>query len=100
MKNRKIIFHTGLSENYLYASYISTKAVIKNLTIPEVHTTQLCFICFDLLEYFDEIYLNHNNKIYNLKLGKNDWISKDLREAHNLFKIVQANILNDENIQK
>ena len=58
-------------------------------------TTDLSVLSFDLLaQGFKEIYLYSGGKMHELKLGKNDWTEKELREAHNLLKLVKSNILN------
>ncbi len=53
-------------------------------------TTDLSILSFDLITHwgFDEIYLYHGGEMYELKLGRNDWTEKELRESHNLLKIV------------
>ena len=57
-------------------------------------TTDLSILSFDLITYwgFDEIYLYSGGEMYELKLGRNDWTEKELRESHNLFKIVTSYI--------
>jgi len=72
--------------------------VIWNLQrgLDDLITTDLSILSFDLLTHwgFDEIYLYHNGQRYKLKLGNNTWTSKELRESHNLLKLVKSNILN------
>lgn len=89
---RTITFYA--TKSIRYDSYATNISVIKN-TNTNVKTSQLCLISFDLLDYFDKIHLVVYDKTYELKLGKNDWIDKELRKEHNLFKIVQSNILNE-----
>ncbi|MEY3501290.1 MAG: hypothetical protein RL308_2963 [Bacteroidota bacterium] len=90
---RTITFYTHYDDD-LSRSYKHTKYCINNLLHEDIHTTQLTFISFDLLEKFDNIYLNVENVVYELKLGQNTWTDKELRVAHNLLKLVTANILN------
>lgn len=61
----------------------------------DIVTTDLSILSFDLLTHwgFSEIYLFCGGKMHELKLGKNDWTEKELRESHNLLKIVKANLL-------
>jgi hypothetical protein len=72
--------------------------VVFNLrvSIDDLVTTNLSFLCFDLITHwgFKEIYLYSGGKMHELKLGKNDWTEKELRESHNLLKLVKSNILN------
>ena len=89
---RTITFYTHYNY-YSIRSYKHTKDCI-NEKSEHIYTNQLIFISFDLLDKFDKIYLNVNDVIYELKLGQNTWIDKDLRVAHNLLKLVTANILN------
>ena len=60
-------------------------------------TTDLSILSFDLLTHwgFTETYLYHNGQRYELKLGSNTWTFKELRESHNLLKLVKSNILNN-----
>ena len=52
-------------------------------------------MCFDLLDKgFKTINLLHNDKVFELKLGENDWIANDIRRAHNLYKLVMLYIIN------
>jgi len=90
---RTITFYTHYDDG-LSRSYKHTKYCI-NYTDNDIHTTQLTFISFDLLEQFDKIYLNVDGVKHELKLGKNTWTSKELRVSHNLFKLVQSHFLND-----
>lgn len=63
--------------------------------IDDLVTTDLSVLSFDLLlQGFKEIYLYHNCEMFELKLGKNTWTDKELRESHNLLKLVKSNILN------
>ncbi len=64
-------------------------------SMDDLITTDLSVLSFDLLTCgFKEIYLYFGGKMHELKLGKNDWTEKELREAHNLLKLVKSNILN------
>ena len=83
---RTITFYTHI-ENDLSRSYKHTKYRI-NETGADIHTTQLNFISFDLLEKFDKIYLNVEGLIYELKLGQNTWTDKELRMADHKTKEV------------
>jgi hypothetical protein len=85
---------TYLGLNNKLHSYLDTKNAIEECK-HHVRTTQLCFLSFDLLDKFDEIELVYKDVVYELKLGNNTWTSKHLRKEHNLFKIVQAYILNE-----
>jgi hypothetical protein len=93
--NRIITFITELTTDEYATDYVSTKYLIEN-TNTNIVTPQLSFICFDLLDKFDKIFLIHENKTYELKLGKNSWTEKELRKEHNLFKLVQSYILNNK----
>ena len=64
--------------------------------VDDLVTTDLSVLSFDLLTHwgFNEIYLYHGGKMYELKLGRNTWTDKELRESHNLLKLVRSNILN------
>ena len=65
------------------------------VNIDDLVTTDLSALSFDLLaQGFKEIYLYYSGKMHELKLGKNDWTEKELRESHNLLKLVKSNILN------
>lgn len=61
----------------------------------DIVTTDLSVLSFDLLTHwgFGEIYLFCGGKMHELKLGENEWIGKELRESHNLLKLVKANLL-------
>ena len=65
-------------------------SLIKYDSQKDLITTDLSVLSFDLITYwgFDEIYLYSGGEMYELKLGKNDWTEKELRESHNLLKIV------------
>jgi hypothetical protein len=98
MENRIIYFLTANEPKLPIRQFVShyhfhTKQDIENKDIREVYTTNLEFLCFDLLDDFKEIYLYHEGSYYNLKLGSNNWTNKFLRKEHNLLKIVRASIL-------
>ena len=87
---RTIIFYATVGAKNDH--YESAKHRITSST-EDVYTNQLTFISFDLLEKFDNIFLNVDDVVYELKLGQNTWIDKDLRVAHNLLKLVTTHIL-------
>lgn len=87
---RTITFHTNIDCN---DTYCSVKEDIEDEYIKSIHTNQLIFISFDLLDKFDKISLVTDTNVYHLKLGQNTWIDKDLRVAHNLLKLVTTHIL-------
>lgn len=77
-----------------YYWYWDTLVAIKHWN-HNVHTTQIALISFDLLKYFDKMFLNVNGEVYELKLGINTWTDKELRVEHDLLKLVTAHFLND-----
>lgn len=78
-----VIYHQGVDYLIKYGSY------------RDLVTTDLSVLSFDLITYwgFREIYLYHGGEMYELKLGRNIWTEKELRESHNLLKLVKSNIL-------
>jgi hypothetical protein len=90
----QIIFRTspGVVRDLHY--YVDVIKAVTDKKVNTVSTTCLNIISFDLLDRFDRIYLLHNDKEYELKLGENTWTKKFLRKEHNLLKLVTANILN------
>ena len=73
-------------------NYADTLMLIRDM-VTHVHTTQIALISFDLLEHFNEMFLNVNGEVYELKLSDNTWTDKNLRVEHNLLKIVTAQFL-------
>jgi hypothetical protein len=55
---------------------------------PVIITTDLGSLSFDLLSKGYKLFLLCDDTIHELVLGKNDWIRKELRPAHNLYKLV------------
>ena len=92
---RTITFYTHYAEGktLMCKNYADTLMLMED-RVNHIHTTQLSFLSFDLLEKFDKIYLNVNDVVYHLKLGQNTWTDKELRVAHNLLKLVTTHILN------
>lgn len=94
---KTIIFITSPSNQYInvYNTHDETIAAMADDTKLAVVTTQLHLLSFDLIEAsFKTILVRHNNKIYECKLGRNSWTTKELRTEHNLYKLVFANIIN------
>lgn len=87
---RTITFHANIDCN---DTYCSAKEAIEDESIKSIHTNQLTFISFDLLDKFSNIMLVTDTNVYHLKLGQNTWIDKELRVAHNLLKLVTTHIL-------
>ncbi len=75
-------------------NYADTLMLIRDM-VTHVHTTQIALISFDLLEHFNEMFLNVNGEVYELKLGSNTWTDKELRVEHDLLKLVTAHFLTD-----
>jgi len=95
---REIIFITSNFDD-MWCDAVYHNDTIKQINNQDetiVVTSQLHLICFDLLDTFAKIYLKHNGVLYDLKLGSNTWIVKNLRKEHNLLKLVKCNILNNE----
>ena len=92
----KAIFLTELHKDYPNPLHYHTE-VQYNLQHGEddLITTDLSILSFDLLNHFgfSEIYLFCGGKMHELKLGKNEWIEKELKESHNLLKIVKVHLL-------
>lgn len=93
----KITFLTEPHKDYPNPLHYNQEVMYNlQLGIDDLVTTDLSVLSFDLLTFwgFNEIYLYHGGEIYELKLGSNTWIAKELRESHNLLKLVRSNILN------
>jgi hypothetical protein len=93
MKNITFITNIEDTHEIIVIDYSSTKLAIDNKK--SIITTQLSFLSFDLLNVYNNIFLIHEKRKYHLQLGNNDWIFKDLRIEHDLFKIVNTYILNE-----
>ena len=93
----KAIFLTELHKDYPNPLYYNQE-VMWNLQrgTDDLITTDLSVLSFDLLTYwgFNELYLYYCGEMYELKLGINTWTDKELRESHNLLKLVKSIILN------
>jgi hypothetical protein len=94
----KAIFLTEPHKNYPNPLHYNVE-VMWNLQrgTDDLITTDLSVLSFDLLTHwgFTEIFLYYNEEMYELKLGSNTWTLKELRESHNLLKLVKSNILNN-----
>ena len=92
----KVIFLTSPHEKYPNPLHYSDEVQF-NLQrgLDDLETTDLSILSFDLLSHwgFTEIFLYHDNKKFELKLGSNTWTLKELRKEHNLLKLVKTNIL-------
>ncbi len=95
-KQMKAIFLAEPHKDYPYPLHYSNEVVFDlRIGIDDLVTTDLSVLSFDLLaQGFKELYLYSGGKMHELKLGKNDWTEKELRESHNLLKLVKSNILN------
>ena len=94
---REIIFVTSkhITKHHILEYHNDTIKAIDDQKIKVVVTSNIHLLSFDLFDKgFDIIKLFHNNIVYDLKLGKNDWTAKYLRKEHNILKIVMADILN------
>ena len=93
----KIVFLAQPNKDYPYPMVYSQESMLEvEQGNCDVVTTDLSALSFDLLTCgrFKEIFLYANNQMFELKLGKNDWTDKELRESHNLLKLVKSYILN------
>ena len=83
------------SWNIIYDGYINTKKAIdkalndKNVE-HEVHTSQPHFLSFKYLpaRLFVHVRNNRDEEIHEITLGSCDGTDKELREAHNLEKLL------------
>ena len=77
----------------LYTTHNGTKWAINN-NVREIHTTSLSNISFDLLDHNYRIYLHENNRVLECKPGM-DGTEKDIRKAHNIFRIIVAGVFDN-----
>lgn len=77
----------------LFITHEATKLAIEN-NVKVIHTVALTLLSFDLLDSNYKIYLHENNRVLECKPGM-DGTEKDIRRAHNILKIVMADVFDD-----
>lgn len=76
-------------------SWQATKEAISDKW-PIIRTTQMGCMTLDLLDLGYRIFVHapDDSQVHEVKLGSNDWTDKELRRAHNIFKMWEAGIMN------
>ena len=77
----------------LFITHEATKLAIDN-NVKIIHTVALTLLSFDLLDSNYRIYLHENNRVLECKPGM-EGTEKDIRRAHNILKIVVADVFDD-----
>ena len=77
----------------IIVTHEDTKQAVKN-NAKNIHTTALTMLSFDLLDSNYKIYLHENNKVLECKPGM-EGTEKDIRRAHNILRIVVADVFDD-----
>ena len=96
-EEKEIHFYKDYSFNVdvtdLFITHEATKLAIDN-NVKVIHTVALTLLSFDLLDSNYKIYLHENNRVLECKPGM-DGTEKDIRRAHNILKIVVADVFDD-----
>jgi len=88
---KKIIFYTYESKHLntlrIYNGYCESLAAINN-NIELIYTTQMCLLSTKLFTQGYEVYIkNYNEDMYEVKLGLNKRTDREIKMAHNIFKL-------------
>lgn len=98
MKSEKEIhFHKDYPLNGMAGIYLThnqTKDAIKRKE-RLIHTTSLTNLSFDLLDDGYRIYLHENEKVLECKLGSMEGTDKDIRRAHDIRRLVVAEVFHN-----
>ena len=70
-----------------YYGWVDTVRAINN-KVEEIHTTQMGLLTTALFEHGYRILIHpYDNAEYEIKLGQNECTDREIRMAHNLFKM-------------
>lgn len=69
----------------LYMTYLATQEAVLDDSVTEVHTTQTSFLNF---KYAKRLFVTTGNKLHEITLGKCEGTDKEVREAHNIEKML------------
>lgn len=80
----------GLPVTGKASGWTETEALIKSRT-PRINTTQMGLLSTGLFDSGYRVFVHPcDAKSYELRLGSNDCTDKEIRPAHNLFRMWQA----------